>query len=194
MKNPYCCGEGEEKIMLFFWLTCLPRLRKQWATCERFTECPSAREAKNALQDRELLPCHTDPQSRASSIPSEARAEQYRGGPAWCGRSGARSRGSTPAARPRARTPGTGNPRGGRCAAPWTPTPSPRTHPQRGWQRSCGTAAGSPGVWNLHPPAETFPVSEGTPLLLLSPLEGTCQHGAAGDQTHKVFQSRKCAL
>lgn len=38
--------------MLFFWLPCFPKLKKQRATCERFTECPSAKEAKNELQDR----------------------------------------------------------------------------------------------------------------------------------------------
>lgn len=118
-----------------------------------------------------------------------AEGQQYRGAPAWCSRSGGRSRGSTPAAHPRGHTPGTGNPRGGRGAAPWTRSLSPRTRPQSGWRCPCGTAAGSPGLGNHHPPAGTFTGSDRTPLGLLSPLEGH-----TGDQTHKVFHSRECAL
>lgn len=117
----------------------------------------------------------------------------YRGAPAWCGRSGPRSRGSTPGARPRARTPGTGNPRGGPCAAPGTRALSPRTRPQRGCPGSCGTAAGSPGLRNLHPPAETVTASPRSPLEL-PPLCGGSVRTALQGIAHKGLHGRKCAL
>lgn len=180
--------------MLFFSLMCFPKLRKQWATCERFSERPSAKETKNELHVTSSPKAGTPPAAPCRHRHPSRKGWQYRGAPARCGRSGGRSRGSTPAARPRGRTPGTGNPRWGRCAAPWTPSLSPRTHPRTGWRSSCGTAAGSPGVRNPHPPAETFTASKTTPLAPLSLWRGTAGKHCSWSDSKRTSEQKMCLV